>query len=173
MPISNFKLKRVTRSYCQTISADPLSVHQLICPVKEAEWLDGWDYTLIYSESGFAEEGCVFISRSKGEADTIWLITKKDDIKKETEFARVTPGSRLARVHITVQAGKNNTSSVKITYTITALSEEGNRFIDHFTQDNFDKDMQFWEATMNHFIETGKPLPHPNPKEWLRYKEEI
>jgi hypothetical protein len=61
-----FKAKRVTRNCVQTIKAAPSEVHALICPVKEAEWLDGWDYDLIFSQSGFAEAGCVFISRSEG-----------------------------------------------------------------------------------------------------------
>ncbi|MBW2468639.1 MAG: hypothetical protein JRE62_05025, partial [Deltaproteobacteria bacterium] len=43
---SNFKAKRVTRQYVQTIDAAPSEVHALICPVKEAEWLEGWDYDL-------------------------------------------------------------------------------------------------------------------------------
>ena len=59
---SHFKAKRVTRNYVQTIQAPPSVVHSLICPVKEAEWLDGWDYHLIFSHSGVAEKGCVFTS---------------------------------------------------------------------------------------------------------------
>lgn len=46
--LSSFKAKRVTRSFVQTIYAEPVKVHSLICPVKEAEWLDGWDYDLIF-----------------------------------------------------------------------------------------------------------------------------
>ena len=74
----SFKAKHITRSYEQTINADPARVFDLLCPVKEAEWLDGWDYTLLHSESGLAEEGCVFLSRQEGEKDTIWMITKRD-----------------------------------------------------------------------------------------------
>jgi hypothetical protein len=166
---SDFKAKRVTRSYCQTINADPAKVHSLICPVKEAEWLDGWDYDLIYSRSGFAEEGCVFISRNKGENDTIWIITKRDDENYHTEFARITHGSRLAIVTIKIKKGEDNTSHVYITYTFTALTNEGNKFIENFTEENFMKDMKFWEATINHYLEFGKPLPNPNRDSWLRY----
>ena len=85
---SSFKAKRVSRSFIQTINATPAKVHSLICPVKEAEWLDGWDYDLIFSHSGLAEKGCVFTSRSAGEKDTIWLITQRDDAACETVFAR-------------------------------------------------------------------------------------
>jgi hypothetical protein len=165
---SNFKAKRVTRQYMQTIDAAPSEVHALICPVKEAEWLEGWDYDLIYSQSGVAEYGCVFTSRSAGE-ETIWLITKRDDGACETEFARITPGSRVALVAVRIADGGNQTSRVHISYTITALTAAGNAFIDNFTQDNFVKDMQFWEATMNHYLKTGKALSQTDTEHWLNY----
>jgi len=38
-----FKAKRITRQYSQNINATADKVHELICPVREAEWLDGWD----------------------------------------------------------------------------------------------------------------------------------
>jgi len=168
--LSGFKAKRVNRNYIQTINAESVKVHSLICPVKEAEWLDDWDYDLIFSNSGFAEKGCVFISRSAGEKDTIWLITKRDDVNCKTVFARITPDSRVAEVTVRIEDSDNDTSRVHINYTITALSEEGNTFIENFTEENFEKDMKFWEATMNHYLETGKALPLSDPEHWLKYE---
>lgn len=165
-----FKAKRVTRNYIQTINAEPSKVHALICPVKEAEWLDGWDYDLIFSQSGFAEAGCVFISRTEGEKETIWLITKRDDQNYETEFARITPESRIAYLTVRIEDGGNHTSRMHIAYTFTALTEEGNQFIENFTEENFVQDMKFWEATLNHYLETGRPLPRSDPAHWLKYE---
>ena len=166
---AGFKAKRVSRNFIQTIKAEPARVHALICPVKEAEWLDGWDYDLIFSDSGLAEKGCVFTSGSAGEY-TIWLITKRDDAACETVFARITPDSRVAEVTVRVEDGGEHTSCVHITYTITALNEAGNRFIENFTEENFVKDMKFWEATMNHYLETGKALSLSDPEQWLKYE---
>jgi len=157
----SFKAKHITRSYEQTINADPATVFDLICPVKEAEWLDGWDYTLLHSESGLAEEGCVFLSRQKGEKDTIWMITKRDVGNREIEFVRATPESRIARLTIAVGEKATKVSTVKITYVITALCEDGNTFLEAFTQENFEAAMKFWESSMNYYLETGKRLRHP------------
>jgi hypothetical protein len=165
-----FKAKRVTRSYIQTINAEPSEVHALICPVREAEWLDGWHYDLIFSQSGFAEAGCVFISRSEGEKETIWLITKRDDQNYETEFARITPESRVAYLTVRIEDGGNHTSRVHIAYTFTALTEEGNQFIENFTGENFVQDMRFWEASMNHYLKTGRLLPRSDPGHGLKYE---
>lgn len=155
---SSFKAKHISRSYEQTITADPARVFDLLCPVKEAEWLDGWDYTLLHSESGLAEEGCVFLSRQEGEKDTIWIITKRDVQNREIEFVRTTPESRIARLTIAVDEKAENMSKVKIIYVITALGEDGNKFLELFTQENFEAGMKFWEKSMNYYLETGKKL---------------
>ena len=154
----SFKAKHITRSYEQTINADPARVFDLLCPVKEAAWLEGWDYTLLHSESGLAEEGCVFLSRQEGEKDTIWMITKRDVQNREIQFVRATPESRIARLTIAVGEKAANLSQVKITYVITALCEEGNTFLETFTQENFETAMKFWEASMNYYLETGKKM---------------
>jgi hypothetical protein len=158
---SSFSAKHITRSYEQTINADPARVFDLLCPVKEAEWLDGWDYTLLHSESGLAEEGCVFLSRQEGEKDTIWMITRRDVQNREIEFIRATPDSRIARLTIAVDEKAENRSTVQITYVITALGEEGNTFLEAFTRDNFEAGMKFWEASMNYYLETGQKLRRP------------
>jgi hypothetical protein len=155
-----FKANHTTRSYEQTINADPSKVFDLLCPVKEALWLDGWDYTLLHSESGLAEEGCVFLSRQEGEKDTIWMITKRDVQIREIEFVRATPESRIARLTIAVDEKEAQVSKVQITYAITALCEEGNQFLEAFTAEKFSEAMEFWEKSMNYYLETGKKLRH-------------
>jgi hypothetical protein len=154
----SFKARHIIRSYAQTINADPSKVFDLICPVKEADWLDGWDCTLLYSKSGFAEAGCVFLSRQEGEKDTIWMITKRDVENKVVEFVRATPESRIARLTVSVKEMGEGRSRVVVTYDFTALSEAGNHFLEQYTEQAFIETMQFWEKSMNYYLETGKIL---------------
>ena len=157
----SFSAKHVTRSYEQTIHADPARVFDLLCPVREAEWLDGWNYTLLHSQSGVAEEGCVFLSRHEGEKDTIWMITRRNVLNREIEFVRATPQSRIARLTIAVNEKAANLSTVKITYVITALCDAGNQYLEAFTRENFEASMKFWEQSMNYYLETGEKLKRP------------
>lgn len=157
--VDSFAAKRVTRSYRQTISAAPEEVFPLICPVREADWLDGWDYRLIYSESGFAEEGCVFTSHHPGEEiDTIWMITRHDPVEKVAEFARITPGSRAAKLTVKILDAGDAKSLVDIEYVFTALNEKGNEYLDELTEDEFKADMRIWEDSMNYYLQTGNRL---------------
>ena len=49
-------------------------------------------------------------------------------------------------------------SFVDISYTYTAVSPAGNKFIDGFTEEIFLEAVAFWEESMNHFLETGERL---------------
>jgi len=158
MDNSGFTARRTTRTYCQTIHATPENVFPLLCPVREAEWLDGWRYAMIYSESGLIEEGAVFSTPSEGEADTVWIVTRHDPGNREVEFARFTPDSRTCVLKIGVIAKTENSSSVDISYTYTATTPAGNDFIDKLTEARFLEAVTFWEGSLNHFLKTGEKL---------------
>lgn len=152
------KSKRITRTYRQTINAPPDEVFPLLCPVREAEWLDGWQYAMIYSESGLIEEGAVFSTPHEGEEDTVWIVTKHDPREREVEFARFTHESRVCVLKIEVRPEESGSSHVDISYTYTGLTPAGNDFIDNFSEDGFLDAVTFWEKSMNHYLQTGTKL---------------
>ena len=152
------KYKRIKRIYCQTIHAAPEVIFPLLCPVKEVDWLDGWEFKMIFSGSGLAEKGAVFTTAYNGEEDTVWLITQHNKINYKVEFVRVTPGSRASILNIEVKAQDDETSNVHISYEYTATSDLGNKFIDEFTEETFLKAVKFWEESMNYYLRTGSKL---------------
>jgi len=157
--MSQFKAVRVVRNYTQTINAAPDIVFPLLCPVKEAAWLDDWNYKMFYSESGYAEENCVFASLEPGEDDTIWMVTKRDTVAHEIEFVYFIPNIRVTRLLISVKAEPGSKSSVHITYIHTPISESGNMYIvKHISEEAFARQMKHWEDSMNYYLETGRML---------------
>ncbi len=158
MDYSPFKSQRITREYRQTINATPETVFPLLCPVRETEWLDGWDYRMVYSESGLIEEGAVFSTEHAGEADTIWIVTRHNCKTREVEFTRFTHQSRICVLKIAVTAKNEKSSFVDISYSYTGITPAGNEFVDGFTEEAFAKAMFFWEKSMNYFLETGNKL---------------
>ncbi len=154
---NRFDAKRVTRTYVQKIDAAPADIFPLLCPVRESEWLEGWQCQVVYSRSGLAEKDCIFKTAREGEAETVWTITQHDR-DRFIEFLMVTPGSRVGRLEIEIAQTSPDTSEVHISYTFTALAEEGNLFIDAYTEDLFNQRMQWWERSMNHFLATGSLL---------------
>lgn len=160
---------RVVRSFRQRIGAPPAEVFPLLCPVREAEWLDGWSdqVEMVHSESGFAEEGCVFRTRPAGRPETVWMMTRHDSVRRLVEFHRITTGLVATHLRICVEAAGESAlesdvqgeSTVEVTYTLTPLGPEGLDFVrDHFGEADFRRDMIWWEESMNHWLRTGEVL---------------
>jgi hypothetical protein len=155
--------RRLTRTYVQTIDAPPDDVFPLLCPVREAEWLDDWQYTMLWSRSGLVEEGAVFTTPGDGEDDTVWVVSRHDPAGRTVEFTRFTPASRVCVLCIRVTPNDRGQSLVDIAYTYTSISDAGHAFIDRYTEESFREAMRFWEASMNHWLATGERLartPH-------------
>ncbi len=153
-----FKAKRVTYRYVQKNLAPPNRVFPLLCPVREKEWLDGWDYEMVYSESGVAEEGCIFRTINPGEPESTWVVTRHDKESYRVEFVRITPGSRVVQIHISLKEGHDGATKTHIRYTYTGITEEGNSFVDNYTKEQFHNMMVWWEKSINHFLTSGQKL---------------
>lgn len=158
MNTTAFAARRITRTYRQTIDAPPDDVFPLLCPVREAEWLDGWRYTMVHAQSGLAEEGAVFTTPGDGEPDTVWIVTRHDRDRRVVEFTRFTHESRVCVLRIRVTSHEQGRSLVEIAYTYTAIAPAGNAFIERFTEESFRHAMGFWEKSMNHWLATGERL---------------
>jgi len=65
---------RAVRSYTQQLVGPLQVVLPLMCPVREAEWANGWNPIRVWSASGFAEEDCVFTT--PGEPAAVWVVTR-------------------------------------------------------------------------------------------------
>ena len=149
---------RVTRSYTQHLDFPPERVFPLLCPVREREWVDGWEARVVHSKSGVAEEGCVFTTSRPGEADTVWTITHHDERARHVEFVMVTPDSRVGELRIDVRPDGDSRSLCDVTYTFTALTPHGDRYVEEFTEEAYLHRMRHWEAAVNHYLATGETL---------------
>lgn len=153
-----FKGLQRTLNYTQTNNGNIDDVFPLLCPVREADWLDGWRYKMVHSESGLIEKDCVFTTPHHGKLETVWHVISHDPIKYFIEFIRVTPGENVVRIKINCwQTGVNQTS-VRISYQYTALNEEQNEFIANKLETVFIDSMLWWEKAINYYLENGEML---------------
>jgi len=66
---------RATRTLKLALMTRPEKVFPLLCPVLEYEWIETWACELVYSESGVAENDCVFrTAKPNGLVDT-WVVS--------------------------------------------------------------------------------------------------
>jgi hypothetical protein len=154
--MTDFQARRITHEYTQTNFAAPEEVFPLLCPVREADWVPGWQYRLIYSKSGLAEAGCVFITEENGR-ETTWVVTEYDAKTFRIAFAWVNPGTVAAQIYISLERSAANTKTL-VRYTYTGLSPEGNHEVERFDENWFRHKMQSWEAAINHYLWTGRRI---------------
>jgi hypothetical protein len=150
------KPHRVTRSYTQSLIAPPDQVFPLLCPVREAEWVNGWHPRMVITSSGLAEPDCVFVTAA-GPQEAIWIVTLHDPADHRLELAKIIPGIVVGKIVIQI-ARSGDGSTADISYSFTSLGPDGDRVVDEFTQDHFDDFMMTWEAELNHFLVTGERL---------------
>jgi hypothetical protein len=156
-----FQAKRFLYSCSLPVAASPGEIFPLLCPTREYEWIDGWDCRLVYSESGLAEEGCVFTTDMPGEGPTVWVTTLHDRQARRVEFIRVTPDVKVLKMQLKVDASGREASLLRIRYTLTALGEKGNDLVDHLTAAGggaLAARAQELGILLNHFLATGSML---------------
>ena len=150
--------QRVAHTYTQRLSGTPADVFPLLCPVRECDWVNGWDPRLVITSSGAAERDCIFFTGPQ-DNEAIWLVTEYEPPKR-IEFIKVNPRETAARITIHLRADGDATLA-EITYAYTALTALGENVVTEFTPAYYQSFMQAWEDQLNHYLRTGTKLPAP------------
>lgn len=141
---------RVSRAYTQSLVAPPERVFPLLCPVREADWIQGWDPLLVVSTSGVAEPDCVFVTPAS-PADAIWYVTRHEPAAGYLEMIKVTPEVTACRLTIRLRRTAEGCEA-DVAYTHTSLGPQGDEFVRGFTEASYVRAMQQWEARLNHYL---------------------
>ncbi|HOC42491.1 MAG TPA: SRPBCC family protein [Thermoanaerobaculales bacterium] len=148
---------KVSRSFTQTLCAPPEEVFPLLCPVREAEWVNGWRPSLVLTSSGGGEPGCIFVTPGVPQ-DSVWLMTEFDRERYRVEILKVIPGVVVGKIEVRLRPHGEGESQADIIYTYTALSDYGTAMLKEFTEPHFVSFMETWENELNHFLTTGTKL---------------
>src|SRR5215475_11005349 len=114
---------RATRTFVQHLAGELSAVFPLLCPVREAEWIDGWDPTLVVSSSGVAEADCVFMTQAQ-PIDAVWYVTRHEPGNGFVEMLKITPQVTACRLTIQLRPAAFGCEA-QITYSHTSLGAEG------------------------------------------------
>ena len=147
-----YRRKRTARF---DIAAQPDAVFAMMCPVREYEWEPGWLTNLILSESGLAEEGCIFttpagasFASDEGSAEAIWVTPFHDPEKRRLTMIKVTPKESVTRLDIAVDKTDAG-ASVTASYEHTALSAKGRIIVDAHTEQSYAALMTGWREALS------------------------
>ena len=141
----------------QNLKAHPEKIFPLLCPVREYEWVERWECKMVYTNSGFAEENCIFTTKPNNEEpEDIWVVSKYKP-PREIQFVR-TNGFRVIRYNISLKPNSGGTSFAEWEQIITGLNTEGNSYVEKLVEDDFKKMIESLENMLNYYLEKGKML---------------
>ena len=83
--------------------------------------------------------------------ETVWVITRHEPDNLYVEFLSITPGLRAVKIQVALEDNHDGTTAAHLAYIYTALSEQGNNFLTHVTEEHF-------RQAMNYYLETGTTL---------------
>ncbi len=145
------KDRKLIRKYQQTINGNIREVFKLLCPVREKEWLQGWDYKMIFSEGGYAEKGCVF-ETSNEYGSYNWIITRHDEENYVIQFVK-TMKDIVVLIDIELNEVDFKITHCNIQYSFIALKEA---IVDNMHSENseaiFNSHMKKWEDSLNYYL---------------------
>lgn len=143
------------------VAATPETVFPLLCPVREYDWIEQWQCTMIHTRSGVAEPGCVFQTtfkdnvRVEGEVIDTWVVCRYEPAH-EIAFVR-NNGHRTILYTIALTPGAEGTR-LDWTQQLTGLTAEGNSMVENATQADFNTLVLSLEHLLNHYCSTGTRL---------------
>lgn len=147
--VPTFLAKRAITGYSGEIGAPPEAVFPLLCPVREYEWLDGWAGEMIYSESGVAEENCIFRTPL---GPSTWNVDRYEPPRR-IAFTVVSP-DQVCRLTIMVEPTAAGGTKVTWNRIFTGLNDAGNANVNFWSTDTDRALMSKIEC----FLKTGKML---------------
>ncbi len=150
------KPTRASHTYTQHLVGAPDAVFPLLCPVREADWIEGWDPVLVVSSSGVAEPDCVFTTPAP-PIEAIWYVTRHEPETGFVEMIKITPNVTACKLTIQLRAVACGSEAV-VTYSHTSLGPQGDAFVASFTEGYYREFMQDWESRINHYLLHGSAL---------------
>jgi hypothetical protein len=142
-----FVAEHAVRSHSFVVALPAGRAFRLFEPEGERAWAEGWEPHYVYPADGHAETGMVFTTEHSGE-HTIWMLMRHDPQCGLVEYARVTPGSRVASVLVQCAALDASRTRVTVIYRFTALSEAGNALVRHMDETRYRDYIESWRSAI-------------------------
>ena len=153
---STFKSKRKRQRFPVTLETTVEELFPLFCPTREADWVPGWDCELVYTDSGYAEEDCIFkTDKSNAVGDGVWVFVGFE-ANRYVEFVRVRE-DMVSHARVTVTDNKDGTVTAAWDVVNTGLTEKGNEEIDKMVEEG-DPHGGALDKILDHYLKKGKAI---------------
>jgi len=153
--------KRIVRSYSTTLPSSPETVFPLLCPVREYDWIPTWKCEVIYTESGYAELGCVFTTDFKDQAGAeTWVVCSYE---KNRLIGFVKTGNHTTTRYNVSLEPRQTGSIIRWEQEITGLDERGDLLLAAITEAVYNDKMQRINKLLEDYLLHGHNMNDHEP----------
>ncbi len=145
----------IERRHSIELPAPVEAVFALFTPQGERLWAADWQPEFLHPESGETCENMVFRTRHNDE-ETLWSCILWQPLSHRVSYARVTPGSRFGRVDVACRQSAPHTTQAVVSYTFTALSPGGARWLDGLSEAAYTEMIEEWRVQIEAHL-SAKP----------------
>ncbi len=158
--MADFVALHITRSHVIQLPAALHEVFPLFEPLGEKHWAAGWEPEMLYPSSGEAAVDTVFITHHADEPARIWTIITYEREQAHVTYFNVLPESHTSRIDVRCEPVGTQVHNAQITYTLTALADQGNTYIAEFTQEDYQAWIASWQTAIADYLLHGQRLSH-------------
>jgi hypothetical protein len=149
-------MQQVSHSTTIRVNATPDETLPLFTAAGERLWIKEWNPTYIYPETGETKRGMIWKTTNATNIDEIWVTVNYDVTHHTATHVKWSPEKNVTQIEIQCSSIDDTHTLVQVTYTITALSDEGLHSLKHFTKEHFDSYIKTWEEAVSHYLQHGE-----------------
>lgn len=150
------KRKRSVSGYSRVLSASPQRVFEQLCPTREYDWIDGWSCQLVHSDSGYAEQDCVFVTAVFKELGVETWTCSRYEPSTRIEYTRMSPHT-VIRLEFILSPATNGTH-LSARFIFSSLDDSGDAFVSTCDAGFGERHLKPGLIMLEHFLTTGEKL---------------
>jgi hypothetical protein len=117
----------------------------------ERAWAPGWNPEIL---SGAEERGSAFRTKHEDGQETVWVVTEYKPQDGRVSYARAALWSNIGLVDVVCTDSPTGGTDVSVRYTLTALSEPGRTFVNHFlASEHYSQMIEEWRTAATQALE--------------------
>ena len=126
----------------------------LFSPEGERLWVPGWEYANIMGTTQLHED-YVFITRSHDHAaaEAVWIVKEYSPDTRRVQYYKIEPKEKLGIISVHCDPLGQHFTRVEVRYTYVGLSDSGNRFIAHFSAEQYAEFIAEWKTHLEAYFD--------------------
>jgi hypothetical protein len=126
------------------VAARPANVFALLCPIREREFIEGWQCDLIFAESGGIEREMIVTTAGTGSQARIWFVADHDPAARYLRYVVIEPGLWLRTLEVRVEGHAEAACTLTAVSTVTCMTPAASSAVAGFTAEALDEDLRAW-----------------------------